>query len=286
MVLDYLDFSLFYYLNIQMSSVIKIAILICCNCREYEADKASQRAVGGGFPMFHDWIRDAVSARAALDPSIDRDVILLSNPPLLRIKTYTRMMAYGNHYRVLDSDTPYSVTYDSGLITVFEHLNESPLTSGWMEMGYVGELVGIWVLEYGNTSSPIILMKGSWVRQSWGGSNATMKRDGDGFLLVDFRAILPEWLEPFVFPSQVEQAFFLDVEDSRGWRVVCHKQARNRRIEDTTLAFNLDSNHAFERHRPHVAREVRASRDFVPLTRMDNWAGEETVDEQEPDNGQ
>lgn len=54
-----------------------------------------------------------------------------------------------------------------------------------------------------------------------------MKRDSDGFLLANFRGKLPEWSEPFVFLSQVEQACFLDVEELPRWCVVCHNRLGN-----------------------------------------------------------
>jgi hypothetical protein len=98
-----------------------------------------------------------------------------------------------------------------------------------------------------------------------------MKRDFDGFLLANFNRMLPEWEEPFVFPSQVEQAFFLEVEETPGWRVVCHKQARNRRVEGTHLEFHLENHEAFVHRRPQVVRPVQNTSDFVPLTRMDTW---------------
>ncbi len=115
------------------------------------------------------------------------------------------------------------------------------------------------------------MMKGAWVRQDWRGNRPSMKRDFDGFLLANFNRMLPEWEEPFVFPSQVEQAFFLEVEETPGWRVVCHKQARNRRVEGTHLEFHLENHEAFVHRRPQVVRPVQNTSDFVPLTRMDTW---------------
>ena len=91
---------------------------------------------------------------------MDMDVYLLSTPPPMRVKVYCkRMLAYSNHYRVRDADTPYKMTYDCGLICVFKHdtIDKEP--------GYVGELVDIWVLDYGSISLHVILMRADWVQQ-------------------------------------------------------------------------------------------------------------------------
>lgn len=211
---------------------------------------------------------------------MDRDLYLLSVPPRVSIVTYKRMRAYGNHFRVKDEQGDHSVSYDCGLISVFEQ-RTSEEQRGWMKMGYVGELIEIWVLNYGNTSVPIILMKGAWVRSEWHRARATMKRDPDGFLLANFNSRLPEWSEPFVFPSQVEQAFFLNVEGSPGWKVVCHSQARNRRIDGSKVEFSLDDHHAFERRLGQPVHATRAGNDYIPLTLRETYEGEMQFDEAE-----
>ena len=68
---------------------------------------------------------------------MDKNAYLLSTPPPMRVKAYKRMVAYGNHYRVRDADTPYKRTYDCGLICVFHH---NIVDEG---SGYVGELTDI-----------------------------------------------------------------------------------------------------------------------------------------------
>lgn len=147
-------------------------------CREYNRAKesAGHAADSPRFPTLAQWVRDAVRMHRGAHPDMDNDVYLLSNPPRCTVRTYKRIGAYGNHFRVRDADTPSRVTYDCGLICVFNE-STSDSTRGPMQMGYVGELTDIWLLDYGDTSTPIILLKGDWVQQVWSGARATMKRD-------------------------------------------------------------------------------------------------------------
>lgn len=248
-----------------------------CLCRKYESEKATHvESSSQPFPIFSAWIRETIREHQRHHPDMDKDLLLLSNAPRQKVLTYKAMTAYGNHYRVVDRTSDHFVSYDSGLLTVVEQ-PQNEQGRGRIEMGYVGELTGIWVLEYDNTSQPIILMKGSWVRPQWRGARPTMKRDGDGFLLANVNQRLPEWSEPFVFPNQVEQAFFLDVEDAPGWKVVCHSQARNRRMEGLTLQFTLNAHEAFERPRQPPTGGIAVGGDYIPLTVVEMFEGDAEI---------
>src|SRR5450759_1825105 len=100
-----------------------------------------------------------------------------------------------------------------------------------------------------------------------------MKRDVDGFLQANFRRRLPHLEDPFVFPSQVQHAFFMDVEEARGWQVVCHKLARNARYEGEKFQFNLKDNKAFDGPKKGTKR-IRDSKDCVPVERVERWEDE------------
>lgn len=235
--------------------------------------KAAHQTTDTIFPPFQEWIRPTIREHQMQHPDIDKDLYLLSVPPRMAVQSYKRMKAFGNHFRVTDEEGLHSVSYDSGLISVFEQ-HDVQQGRGWMQMGYVGELTGIWVLNYGTTSQPVILMKGAWVRPDWQGGRPSMKRDSDGFLMANFNQRMPEWSEPFVFPSQVEQAFFLEVEESPGWRVVCHSQPRVRRMEGTKVEFSLDAHDAFDVPRVHVVHGTSVGRDYIPLTMRETYEGE------------
>ncbi len=80
-------------------------------------------------------------------------------------------------------------------------------------------------------SQPVVLFKCDWVTPGfdrWG--NPTYKQDEDRFLLANFRNLKVEVIEPFVFPSQVQQVFYADEPNTLWWKVVLHKDARFKRI--------------------------------------------------------
>lgn len=215
------------------------------------------------------WIRHAISEHRRVNPDIDMDLVRMSVPPQTVVSSFKRITAYGNHYRVLDQYTAGLTTYDSGLLTTFNQ-RHAHLGMQVKEMGYVGELVDVWRLNYGAVSTPVILMKGVWVRSAHTGYRPGMRIDRHGFFIADFRSTLPEWEDPFVFPWQVEQAFFLDVEEERGCRVIMHKDSRSRRIHGTVVPFSLHANAAFEnlekQGRKQPADLPQTDEDAVPLT--------------------
>ena len=165
----------------------------------------------------------------------DRDWFLLSKKPLQRALRYTRMMAFGNHFRVEDETSARHVSYNSGVASVFE---ENFNTEAASSIPYVGVLKDILLLHYGVLQSEIILMRCEWVKPYDNLGNPTYTQDDSGFLVVKFRHKLPRLAEPFIFPNQATQVFFSDVVERPGWKVVLHKDARSKReVLETADAF-------------------------------------------------
>ena len=68
--------------------------------------------------------------------------------------------------------------------------------------------------------------------------NAAYTRDNAGFLIVNFRQKLGRLVDPFIFPNQATQAFFSDVVEKPGCKVVLRKEARARHeVVDKVDAF-------------------------------------------------
>ncbi len=69
-------------------------------------------------------------------------------------------------------------------------------------------------------------MQCAWVRNKndvWG--NPTYKRDEVRFLVCNFWYMMTKDEEPFVFPTQVQQMFFMDEEQNPSWKVVVQKES-------------------------------------------------------------
>ena len=165
----------------------------------------------------------------------DRDRFLLSKKPLQRALRYTRMMAFGNHFRVEDETAARHMSYNSGVATVFEENFDTEAASS---IPYVGVLKDVLLLDYGVLQTDIILMRCEWVKPYDNRGNPTYTRDDSGFLVVNFRHKLPRLAEPFIFPSQATQVFFSDVVERDGWKVVLRKDARSKReVLETADAF-------------------------------------------------
>jgi hypothetical protein len=66
-----------------------------------------------------------------------------------------RMRAFGNHFRVEDSQSALLQTYDSGIASIFE----MPYVDSESEvsLNYVGVLQDILKLDYGPLRTPVIL---------------------------------------------------------------------------------------------------------------------------------
>jgi hypothetical protein len=105
-------------------------------------------------------------------------------------------------------------------------------------VNYVGIVKDILKLDYGPVHTPVILLQCKWVWEHDNRGNPTYIRDEAGFLFVNFRHKMPKLAEPFIFPNQATQVFYLDDSRKEGWKVVLHSEARARReVLDTSDMF-------------------------------------------------
>jgi hypothetical protein len=112
-------------------------------------------------------------------------------------------MVYKNHFWVEDEYNNLLVTYDYGVASIFQQSqgNEDNVLG---VIQYVGTLKEILQLDYGPMFSPFVLFHWCWVKNGTDyRENPTYKRDDDSFVLANFRHLLHEFDEPYVFPSQV-----------------------------------------------------------------------------------
>jgi hypothetical protein len=115
------------------------------------------------------------------------------------------------------------VTYDSRVASFFSHNNVDDNHHPSRQLQYVGVLKDILQLDYKTMSTPIVLFQCDWVRNaSDNRGNSTYKRDDTKFLMANFKHMLSEDIEPFVFPSQVQQGFYVNDQHTPWWKVILH----------------------------------------------------------------
>lgn len=201
-------------------------------CRNW----TNERDEDPGIPPFHEWIQNVVrNSPLDVTNADDRDRLLLATKPSQKASRYTKMLSYGNHFRVDDGDIGRFQTYNCGVASVFQ---VPSVDARDVSVNYVGVLKDILKLDYGPTHHPIVLFRCEWVKHHDSRGNATYVRDDAGFLLVNSRHKLPRMSEPFIFSSQATQVFFSDVPQKPGWKVVLQKEARAKReVVDTSDFF-------------------------------------------------
>ena len=186
---------------------------------------------------FDVWVRSAVYNHPHDPNNIDDiDRILLCSRPSQKTTWYTRMRAFGNHFRMEDSQSTLLQTYDNGIASIFE----MPIANSQSEvsLNYVGVLQDILKLDYGSLQTPVIFFRCEWFKREDNWRNPTYVRDDAGFMVVNSQHKLPKMSESFIFPSQVTQVFFSNDLTNPGWKVVLRKEARSKREEqDTTNVF-------------------------------------------------
>jgi hypothetical protein len=159
----------------------------------------------------------------------DMDRLLLVSRPSQKATRYTRMRAFGYHFRVGDFQSALLQTYDSGVASIFEMPTTDSQSA--VSLNYVGVLEDILKLDYGPLRTPVILFRCEWFKRDDNRGNATYVRDEAGFMVVNTRHKLPKMSEPFIFPSQATQVFFSNDLNKPGWKVVLRKEARSKREE-------------------------------------------------------
>ena len=186
---------------------------------------------------FEVWVRRAVQNHPHDPDNIDDiDRLLLVGRPSQKATRYTRMRAFGNHFRVEDSQSALLSTYDSGVASIFEMPTADSQSE--VSLNYVGVLQDILKLDYGPLQTPVILFRCEWFKRDDNRRNPAYVRDDAGFMVVNTRHKLPKMSEPFIFPSEATQVFFSNDLTKPGWKVVLRKEARSKREEqDTTNVF-------------------------------------------------
>ena len=237
-----------------------------------EWEEASQ-VPGTEIQLAENWIRQRIhSDNLDLTDPDQHDTLLLSNTPSLSCKRYSRMKAYGNHWRTDDDIYKSMGTFDSG-VACFE-ANPQSMGAG---KDYVGILQDILVLNYGDLKTHVILFPCQWKKRQDNHGNNTYVRDDDGFLVVNFKHNLSRFVDPYAFPSQCTQVFFnFDDLHTRGseWKVILQKEGRSRRMveenDDIFISTNVRESGAISRSTFENLRSEPDLTGAIVLTEAEN----------------
>jgi hypothetical protein len=142
-----------------------------------------------------------------VENEVDVDTLLLCAKPSQRAIWYTKMRAFGHHFRVDDEAASRLQTYNSSIASIF---NVPTKDARDVSVNYVGVVKDILKLNYGALHNPVILLHCQWIKREDNRSNPTYLIDEARFLVVNSRYKLPSMSESFIFPSQATQVFFSD----------------------------------------------------------------------------
>ena len=155
-------------------------------------------------PPFTAWLDGYVKDAIELELDIDEDLVRISQPPSRLALRFSRMWAYGNHYRTDNEQfRRRHSTYDSAICTIFTETVEGGSGLAEATLQYVGILKDILVVSFG--ALKVTLMRASWIPMHNADESPNRLRDQYGFFLVKQDRRLPAMEAPYVFPSQVSQ---------------------------------------------------------------------------------
>jgi hypothetical protein len=97
-------------------------------------------------PPFANWIKGVIHGKELdLNNLNDLDTMLLCNKPSQVALRYTRLKAYGNHFRMDDPKNKFLQTYDNAIASIFE---QQIVDVKKMSIQYVGVIkdivIGLW----------------------------------------------------------------------------------------------------------------------------------------------
>ena len=176
--------------------------------------------LAGSFPSFASWLNRHISSLRREGFPISSELIELHCTPSDVALSYKAMWSHGCHYRSSSGIQDQNVTFDSGIASVTE--DASTLD--------VGILKDILLISYGKLNC--VVMQGDWIKSSDQG-RAAIRKDRLGFwsVLYNARDRGPH-VNPFVFPSNVSQVFFMEDGVDAEWKIVLQHEPRSRRVTE------------------------------------------------------
>ena len=173
------------------------------------------------FPKFATWLNSHVRALREEGFPISREIMSLHCPPSQHAWTFSAMWAYGCHYTCSDESGPSSVAFDSGIAAI-----PPSLTSTEIDVGILRSIILVTYLGLN-----CVVMEGSWIKSRDQGRRV-VKKDPFGFWTVQYQSRERRAKDnPYVYPANVSQVFFIEDSIDPSWKVVLRHDPRSKRIE-------------------------------------------------------
>lgn len=227
----------------------------------YEVEKGESRRPAQ-FPRFIDYMNKMMVEMEAMlrggddishFPEITDDVRTLMHGPLLCVTTRTAMWSTGRHFRISRLDERRS-TQDCGVMGTFTQVSRSSAHDTNPVHGVIhhyGKIEEIMIVQYDSyTKFDEVLLSCKWFKVNLAGINATAAPDECGFTRLKTTSgsvYRDDWAssEPFVFPHQVDQCFYVPHPEIEGWSIVIPYIPRSRSVvqEKPELVVVDDADH-------------------------------------------
>lgn len=176
---------------------------------------------------FLPWVREKIH-RMLHDNgphSVPIDVQCIVRGPLRRATSYTHIWESGRHFRVDSLDVRRRSTTDSGVICT-PHDGDDMASS----LPYCGVIEDILEVDFGHFN--VVLLGGRWYKFVSSGQGQTVINDECGFLRVNTRHLQSRarpYSDVWVYPSQVDQCFYIELPNDPHWSLVVPVFPRGRR---------------------------------------------------------
>ena len=172
------------------------------------------------FPEFGPWLNTHVRGLKEAGFPVSPELDSLHCHPSQHAWAFNAMWAYGCHFSCNNETHPSTVAYDCGIAAI-------PPSATCTEID-VGILRNILLVTYGGVTC--VVMEGSWIKTRDQGRRV-VRKDSYGFWTVQFNCReISDKDNPYVYPGNVSQVFFIADAVDPAWKVVLRHDPRSKRM--------------------------------------------------------